>query len=171
MPIGFTVPSVCPSCNATNIMRRETTIARGVLHLRWCCRACGHDWPVSESDRRRHPVSSSEIVIHAAIAPRSATPPSGLPSTMIRKQEDRRRIARGGRRASDRLSLTPELRVEAGEQAAVMGSWLNTLTTALSDGDVVGARAASRRLKEAADNVRALLTVSELSEQVRLVRD
>ena len=77
---------------------------------------------------------------------------------MDRKQEDRRRIARGGRRASDRLSLTPELRAEAAEYAAVIERCLQTLTTALEEGDLVGARAASKTLKDAADKLRRLLT-------------
>ena len=157
MPIGLTVPSACPSCDATNIVRLETTIARGMLHLCWCCNACGHDWPVTERDR--------------GVGPVSATPPPGVFSNMIRKQEDRRRIARGGRRASDRLSLTPKLRAEAAEYGAASAQWLNTLTAALEDGDLVGARAASKIFKDAADKLSALLTVSELPESMRFTRD
>lgn len=125
MPIGLTVPSACPSCDAADIVRLEMTIARGTLRLCWCCRACGHDWLVTESGRRR-----------------------GNP-------EDRRRIARGGRRADDRLTLTPELRAEAAEYAAVMGRWLNTFTAALGDEDLVGAREASKTLQEVVENLRA----------------
>ena len=164
MPIGLTVPSACPSCDATNIVRLETTIASGMLQLCWCCRACGHDWPVTERDRGRQTVSSWEAEIHAPVGPLYATPPPGIFSNMIRKQEDRRRIARGGRRASDRLSLTPKLRADAMECGAVIAQWLNTLTAALEDGDLVGARAASKIVKDAADKLHALLTVSELPE-------
>jgi hypothetical protein len=171
MPIGLTVPSACPSCDATNIVRLETTIARGMLHLCWCCNACGHDWPVTERDRGRQTVSSCEIETHAPVGPVSATPPPGLFSNMIRRQEDRRRIARGGRRASDRLSLTPKLRAEAAEYGAASAQWLNTLTAALEDGDLVGARAASKTFKDAADKLSALLTVSELPESMRFTRD
>ena len=85
-----------------------------------------------------------------------------LLSNRIRKQEDRRRIARGGRRASDRLSLTPTLCAEAADCGAVIAQWLNTLTAALEDGDLVGARAASKIFEDTAAKLRALLTVSEL---------
>jgi len=70
---------------------------------------------------------------------------------------DRRRIERGGRRASDRLALTPQQRAQATEYAAVIERCLDNLTEALEDGDLVGARSASKALKEAADKLRALL--------------
>jgi len=78
-----------------------------------------------------------------------------------REQEDRRRVSRGGRRASDRLALTPELRAQAAEYAAVIERCLETLSAALEDGDLVGARAASKTLKEAADSLRRLLTAAQ----------
>ncbi len=71
---------------------------------------------------------------------------------------DRRRIERGGRRESDRLALTAELRAEAAGYAATIGRCLDTLNGALEDEDLVTARAASKALKEAADNLRTLLT-------------
>jgi len=84
---------------------------------------------------------------------------------MDREREDRRRIARGGRRASDRLSLTPELRAEAAGYAAVIERCLDTLTAALEDGDLVSARAASKTIKDAADALRRLLSAAQSDEQ------
>jgi hypothetical protein len=72
-------------------------------------------------------------------------------------EHDRRRVARGGRRAIDRLSLTPELRAQANEYATVIERCLDTLTAALADGDLVGARLAANTLKDAANALRALL--------------
>ena len=75
----------------------------------------------------------------------------------IRKNQDRRRIARGGRRASDRLSLTPELRGDAAEHAAVIARCFETLTDCLADSDLVGARKASKTMLEAATRLQQLL--------------
>lgn len=79
---------------------------------------------------------------------------------MVRKKGDRRRVARGGRRANDRLSLTPELRADAADYADVIERCSKTFTTCLADDDVVGARLASRTIQEASDKLRRLLTVA-----------
>lgn len=76
----------------------------------------------------------------------------------IRRKVDRRRIARGGRRASDRLSLTPELRADAAEYAVVIARCFETLTDCLADCDLVGARMASKTMQEAANQIQRLLT-------------
>lgn len=70
---------------------------------------------------------------------------------------DRRRVQRGGRRATDLRALTPELQAEAGEYAAEIAQCLGVLMAALEDGDLVGAREASVQIKRAADALRLLL--------------
>jgi len=75
----------------------------------------------------------------------------------VRKNQDRRRIARGGRRASDRLSLTPELCGDAAEFAAVIARCFETLTECLADRDLVGARMASKTMLDAANRLQRLL--------------
>jgi hypothetical protein len=77
----------------------------------------------------------------------------------IRRTEDRRRVARGGRRASDRLSLTPQLCADAAEYAVLIARCFETLTDCLADCDLVGARMASKTMKEAANEIQRLLTV------------
>jgi hypothetical protein len=76
----------------------------------------------------------------------------------IRKKEDRRRIKRGGRRASDRLSLTPQMRADAAEYAAVIAGCFERLTSCLEDRDLVGARMASKTMQETADKLHQLLS-------------
>jgi hypothetical protein len=78
----------------------------------------------------------------------------------IRKKEDRRRIARGGRRASDRLSLTPQMRADAAEYAAVIARCFERLTGCLEDDDLVGARMASKTMQETANRLHQLLSAA-----------
>jgi hypothetical protein len=78
-----------------------------------------------------------------------------------RDGEERRRVQRGGRRASDLLSLSPELQREAAGYAAEIERCLEVLDAALADGDLVSARLASQTLKRAADQLHALLTTGK----------
>jgi hypothetical protein len=78
-----------------------------------------------------------------------------------RDSPDRRRIQRGGRRASDLSALTPELQTEAAEYAAEIESCLSVLDVALNGADLLSAREASKALKRAADALHLLLTTGK----------
>jgi hypothetical protein len=74
---------------------------------------------------------------------------------------DRRRVQRGGRRASDLRALTPELRDEATEYITEVERCLGVLSEALDRGDVPAAREASKGLKRAADALQLLLATGQ----------
>jgi hypothetical protein len=74
-----------------------------------------------------------------------------------REGPDRRRVQRGGRRATDLRALTPEIQAEAAEYAAKIERCLEVLSAALEDSDLVGAREASKAIKRAADALQRLL--------------
>lgn len=74
-----------------------------------------------------------------------------------RDGQERRRIQRGGRRATDLRSLTPELQAEAAEYVAEIDRCVDVLNEALETGDLITARKASRSLKRAADALHQLL--------------
>lgn len=78
-----------------------------------------------------------------------------------REGPDRRKVQRGGRRATDLRALTPELQAEAAEYAAQIERCLDILNTALEEADVVSAREASKALKRAADALYKLLTTGQ----------
>jgi hypothetical protein len=44
------VPEHCPHCGATSRIALETTITGREAFLKWCCRACGTDWPTRDKD-------------------------------------------------------------------------------------------------------------------------
>jgi hypothetical protein len=78
-----------------------------------------------------------------------------------RESPERRRIQRGGRRASDLSALTPELQAEAAEYAAEIERCLVVLDTALNERDLMSAREASRAVKRAAEALHQLLTTGK----------
>ena len=78
-----------------------------------------------------------------------------------REGPDRRRVQRGGRRASDLRALTPELRDEATEYITEVERCLSVLAEALDHGDVMTAREASKGLKRAADALQLLLATGQ----------
>jgi hypothetical protein len=77
--------------------------------------------------------------------------------TDTKREPDRRRVPRGGRRVSDLGALTPEIRAEAAEYAAQIERCLEVLSVALEDADLVGARETSKTIKRAADALTVLL--------------
>jgi hypothetical protein len=82
-----------------------------------------------------------------------------------RDGRERRRVQRGGRRASDLYALTPELQGEAAEYAAEIERCLDALDSALEDADLVSAREASKTLKRAADALHMLLATGKSMKQ------
>ena len=78
---------------------------------------------------------------------------------------ERRQVQRGGRRATDLRSLTPELQEEAGEYAAEIERQVAMLRTALADNDVVSARATSKAIKRAGDALHLLLATGKSMRQ------
>ena len=74
---------------------------------------------------------------------------------------DRRRVPRGGRRVTDLRALTPEIQAEAAEYAAEIARCLDVLSAALDDADLVGAREASKTIKQAADALQRLLATGQ----------
>ena len=77
---------------------------------------------------------------------------------------DRRRVQRGGRRASDLNALTPDLQAEAAEYAAEIERCLSVLDLALIDGDLISAREASKAIKRAADALHLLLRTGKTAK-------
>ena len=59
MPLGFRVPEYCPSCASSGQVVLETTVKGSLAILRWCCRQCSGEWPVTpeeeQIDRRNGP--------------------------------------------------------------------------------------------------------------------
>jgi hypothetical protein len=45
--LNLRVPARCKSCAAAGTVTVETTVSGLSVLLRWCCRKCGHDWPIS----------------------------------------------------------------------------------------------------------------------------
>jgi hypothetical protein len=82
-----------------------------------------------------------------------------------REGQERRRVQRGGRRATDLRSLTPELQAEAAEYAAEIERCVDVLNLALETGDLVSARKASKTLKRAADTLHQLLTTGRSTRE------
>jgi len=78
---------------------------------------------------------------------------------------ERRRVQRGGRRATDLLALTPELQAEGAEYAAEIARCLDVLNSALENADLVSARQASRTMKHAADALHLLLATGRSMRQ------
>jgi hypothetical protein len=82
-----------------------------------------------------------------------------------REDPERRRVQRGGRRASDLRALSPELQAEASGYAAEIERCLDVLTAALDENDIVTAREALRTLRRAADALQRLLTTGQSQRQ------
>ena len=78
---------------------------------------------------------------------------------------ERRQVQRGGRRATDLRTLTPELRAEAAEYVAEIERCLTNANAAFDDNDVVSARSASKGLKRAADALHLLLVTGKSMRQ------
>ena len=78
-----------------------------------------------------------------------------------REGPERRRVQRGGRRASDLRALTPELQAEASEYAAEIERCIELVSAALEEGDLVSAREAAKAIKRAADALNLLLTTGK----------
>lgn len=51
-PVRFKVPANCKRCAATGTVTAETTITRGLVRVCWCCRACGHEWPITRGEQQ-----------------------------------------------------------------------------------------------------------------------
>ena len=78
-----------------------------------------------------------------------------------REVPDRRRVQRGGRRASDLRALTPELREEATAYITEVERCLRVLAEALNHGAVTTAWEASKGIKRAADALHLLLATGQ----------
>jgi hypothetical protein len=50
-PVRFRVPTRCRVCGALGTVNAETTITAGSVRLTWCCRACGHEWPITRGEQ------------------------------------------------------------------------------------------------------------------------
>lgn len=74
-------------------------------------------------------------------------------------------MQRGGRRATDLRTLTPELQSEAAEYSAEIARCVEMLNAALQDNDVVSARSASKALKRAGDALHLLLATGKSMRQ------
>jgi len=82
-----------------------------------------------------------------------------------RDGEERRRVQRGGRRATDLRALTPELQAEATEYAAEIARCLDVLNGALEHADLISARKASKTMKHATDALHQLLATGKSMRQ------
>ena len=51
-PVRFRLPPRCKLCGGIGTVRAETTIARGIVRLTWCCRACGREWPITRGEQQ-----------------------------------------------------------------------------------------------------------------------
>ena len=49
--VRFTVPERCKLCGALRTVAPETTISGGTVHLKWCCRACSGEWPMTRREQ------------------------------------------------------------------------------------------------------------------------
>ena len=49
---GLKVPERCKLCGAAGTVVPETTITGGVVLLKWFCRACGDEWPMTNAEQR-----------------------------------------------------------------------------------------------------------------------
>jgi hypothetical protein len=56
----FKVPERCKLCGATGTVIPETTISLGVVLLKWCCRSCRGEWPITSDDEESHEESREE---------------------------------------------------------------------------------------------------------------
>ena len=45
------LPDKCPACNVVGCVIPETTVTGATVLLTWCCRSCGHTWPISEREQ------------------------------------------------------------------------------------------------------------------------
>lgn len=52
-PLNLHIPGICMFCAAVGRVTLETTVVMGdTLHLRWCCRRCRKEWPVTMQELR-----------------------------------------------------------------------------------------------------------------------
>jgi len=47
------VPDRCVSCRRSATVKPEYTIRGATAILKWCCFACGQDWPVDDGERMK----------------------------------------------------------------------------------------------------------------------
>ena len=59
---GLKAPERCKLCGTAGIVVPETIIAGGLVLLKWFCRACGDEWPMSKAEQRL--VEQKEININ-----------------------------------------------------------------------------------------------------------
>jgi len=50
-PLRLRVPEKCPQCGTAGRVNLESTIKSQSATLKWCCRACGYDWPIENRER------------------------------------------------------------------------------------------------------------------------
>jgi hypothetical protein len=70
---------------------------------------------------------------------------------------DRRRVGRGGRRATDLSALSPALQAEATEYANQIAECSDRLTEAIDGDDLIGARDATKTIRHVAERLQLLL--------------
>jgi len=44
------IPGACKFCRASGNIALETTLTGGDVVLRWCCRSCSNEWPVTHRE-------------------------------------------------------------------------------------------------------------------------
>jgi hypothetical protein len=44
------IPGACKFCRASGNIALETTLTGGDVVLRWCCRSCVNEWPVTHRE-------------------------------------------------------------------------------------------------------------------------
>ena len=49
-PLVFRMPAKCPFCGSVGTVSPETTIKGKSVSLKWCCRKCSHDWPITAGE-------------------------------------------------------------------------------------------------------------------------
>jgi len=49
-PISLTVPAECPNCHALMTVHFVTVYEGLEVIMRWRCRACIHEWPVTRQE-------------------------------------------------------------------------------------------------------------------------